>query len=336
VPANGIIDASPTVLRNASYFHVRPEMHEGSLHSWNLAFQRELASRFVLDVAYVGNRGHDVQTQFNENAATVIGLPGNAGRPLFGPFQKSADVTTWIGTKTTYHSLQTKLDRRFANGFLVTTSYTLGRGKSYVNGDSNSGIATPADIERSWARTDQDRLHTFVNSFLYQLPVGPERKWLREGALSQILGGWQVSGIFSAQSGSPIGITMSAATLNAPGNTQRPDVSGTPAVLGGIGSEVLWFDTSVFASPAANTFGYSPRNGVLDGPAYVNLDATIAKLLSFAHSIKGEFRIDIFNVTNTPHFSNPNGTFLGATFGQITSTIAGSERAMRFGFRLMF
>ena len=67
----------------------------------------------------------------------------------------------------------------------------------------------------------------------------------------------------------------------------------------------------------------------------MNLDATIAKLFSFG-KVKGEFRADIFNITNTPHFNNPNGTFLGATFGQITSTIAGSERSLRFGFRMMF
>jgi len=144
-----------------------------------------------------------------------------------------------------------------------------------------------------------------------------------------------VSGIFSAQSGAPIQITMSAAALNAPGNTQRPDIRGTPAVLGAVGPGALWFDTSVFSTPPPNTFGNALRNGVLDGPAYVNLDATIAKLFS-AGRVKGEFRVDIFNITNTPHFNNPNGTFLGATFGQITSTIAGSERSMRFGFRMMF
>jgi len=335
IPSSGIIDASPAVLRNAAYFNVPANLHEGSLHSFNVAYQRELPGRFTLDVAYVGNRGHDVQTQFAANAANVIGLPGNTGRPLFGPFGKSADVTTWIGTKTTYNSLQTKLDRRFTGGLLVTTSYTLGRGWSYVNGDSNTTIATPADIERSWARTDQDRLHSLVESFLYQLPFGPDRKWLRDGAVAQILGGWQVSGIFTAQSGSPIGITMSAATLNAPGNTQRPDVSGTPQVLGGIGPGVQWFDPAVFSSPAPNTFGNSLRNGVLDGPAYVNLDATIARVFTIGRT-KGELRADIFNVTNTPHFNNPNGTFLSSTFGQITSTIAGSERSMRFGFRLMF
>jgi len=339
IPSNGIIDASPAVLRNAGYFHVSPDMHEGSLHSFNLAFQRELPGRFTLDLAYVGNRGHDVQTQFNENAATVVGLPGNNGRPLFLPYGKSADVTTWIGTKTEYNSLQAKLDRRFSGGLLVTSSYTLGRGWSYVNGDSNSVIATPADIERSWARTDQDRLHSLVESFLYQLPFGPDRAWLRDGPLSQVLGGWQLSGIFSAQTGSPINILMSNATLNAPGNTQRPDVNGTPAVLGAIGPGNLWFDTSVFSSPAANTFGNARRNGVLDGPAYVNLDATIAKLFTIGTRTKGEFRADIFNITNTPHFQNPGNTgttYLTATFGQITSTIAGSERSMRFGFRLMF
>ncbi|PYQ78488.1 MAG: TonB-dependent receptor, partial [Acidobacteria bacterium] len=337
IPSTGVIDASPTALRNASYFHVPSNLHEGSLHSWNIAYQRELPSRFTVDIAYVGNRGHDIPTQFNENAAIVVGLPGNAGRPLFAPFNKSADVTTWIPTKSLYHSLQTKLDRRFTNGFLLTSSYTLGRGWSYNTGDSNTNIPTPADIERSWARTDQDRLHTWVESFLYQLPVGPDRRWLKEGPLSQILGGWQVGGFFTAQSGLPINFTMSAATLNAPGNTQRPNVSGTPAVLGNVGPGQLWFDTSVFSSPAANTFGNAPRNGVLDGPKFVNLDATLAKLFSFPHGVKGEFRADVFNVTNTPHFDRPNGTFLGATFGQITATAAGlDQRSMRFGFRLTF
>jgi hypothetical protein len=313
---------------------VPSNLHEGALHSFNVAFQRELPARFVVDVAYVGNRGRDVQTQFNENAATVLGL-GNAGRPLFAPFNKSADVTTWIPTKTTYNSLQTKLDRRFSNGLLVTTSYTLGRGWSYINGDSNSGISTPADIQRSWARTDQDRLHSFVSSFVYQLPVGPERKWLRDGPLSQVLGGWQVSGFFTAQSGSPIGFTMnSGANFNTPGNTWRPNVSGTPNVLGNIGAGQLWFDTSVFSAPPNNTWGNAARNGVLDGPNYYNLDLTLAKLFVLPHSIKGEFRADVFNLPNTPHFNNPGGAFGSTTFGQINSSFG--ERSMRFGFKLSF
>jgi len=333
IPSNGIIDASSAALRNASFFHIKPDTHEGSLHSFNVAVQRELPWTLTLDVAYVGNRGHDVLTQLDENAATSLGLD-NAGRPLFAPFGKTASVTTWIPLKTSYNSLQVKLDKRFSRGLSLNTSYTLGRGYSYNTGDSNSGIPTPADFERSWARTDQDRLHSFVESFLYQLPFGPGRHWLTSGPASHVLGGWQFSGFLTLQSGLPINFTMSNTNLRAPGNTQRPDVSGTPAVLGGIGPGNPWFDTSVFSTPANNTFGNAERNGVLDGPGYANLDATVAKLFSLSHGARGEFRIDVFNLTNTPHFNNPSGTYLGSTFGIVNSSFG--ERSLRFGFKVTF
>jgi len=78
-----------------------------------------------------------------------------------------------------------------------------------------------------------------------------------------------------------------------------------------------------------------PRNEFLDGPSYINLDMSLAKRLAFRR-VKGEFRVDAFNATNTPHFNNPNGTFGNVNFGQITSVIASSERSMRFGMRLTF
>ena len=261
IPASGLLDASAAALRNQSYFHVPSNLHEGALHSWNVAYQRELPARFTVDVAYVGNHGQDVIATLNENAGLVLGAD-NAGRPLFQRLGRTADVTTWVPVKTSYHSLQTKLDRRFTNGLLITTSYTLGRGKNYSDGDSNGMIVTPADIERSWARRDEDRLHVFVSSFVYLLPVGPDRRWLRTGPLGQILGNWQVSGFFTAQSGLPIDFRAADALLRAPGNRERPNVSGTPAVLGGIGPGNLWFDTSVFSAPAADTWGNVGRNSL--------------------------------------------------------------------------
>jgi len=242
-------------------------MHEGSLHTYNVAVQRELLGRFTLDVAYVGNYSNSVQTQYPENAAAQIGAPAtntNLYRPLFIPFGKTADVTDWVPLKEKYNSLQVKLDRRFSNGVLVTTSYTLARGWSYNTGDSNSGIPTPADLQRSWARTDQDRLHSLNVSFLYQIPVGPDRRWLREGVMSHVLGDWQVGGFFTAQSGLP-----------------------------------------------------------------------------FPHGIKGEFRVDVFNVLNKPHFERPNASYGSSTFGQIVAVLDSNggppdQRSMRFGLRLMF
>jgi Carboxypeptidase regulatory-like domain/TonB dependent receptor-like, beta-barrel len=336
VPSTGIIDAGTPALRNQSYFNVPSSLHEGSLHSWNVAYQRQLSANWTAEAAYVGNRGHDIPVQYNLNAGLVLGAD-NAGRPLFAPFGKTADVTSWIPLKTEFHSLQVKIDRRFANGILFTNSYTLGRGKSFNTGDSNSGIPTPADLDRSWARTDQDRLHNFVSSFLYQLPFGPDRRWVKTGALSQILGGWQVSGFFTAMSGLPINFTASATNLRAPGNTQRPDATGKPEVFGNVGPDVLWFDTSVFSAPAPNTWGNVQRNALLDGPSLVNLDATIAKLFALPRGARGEFRVDIFNLTNTPHFARPGGGFGSSTFGRITATEGGADmRSMRFGLKVTF
>jgi hypothetical protein len=167
------------------------------------------------------------------------------------------------------------------------------------------------------------------------LPWGPQGRWLQDGALGKVLGDWQLSGIFAAISGTPINFTASAAGLRAPGNTQTPNVTGKPDVLGGIGSNSLWFDTSVFSAPPAGTWGNVQRNDLLTGPAYVNLDASIVKIVRFG-SRHLEVRADIFNLTNTPHYDNPNGSLGDGNFGRVTSIIALTERTIRFGGRFNF
>jgi Carboxypeptidase regulatory-like domain len=334
IPANGIIPANTPLLLSQRYFAIPTDLHEGRLQSWNAAYQRQLPKGFTAEVAYVGNRGNVVNT-INANAGMVLGAD-NAGRPQFGPFGRTAETTAWMRSNTTYHSLQTKLDKRLSQGLMITTSYTLGRSINYWQGDSNGGIVTPADPELSRGRAEYDRLHNYVQSFVYQLPVGPNGRWLQSGPASWILGGWQVSGIFTVQSGQPINFTANAATLRAPGNTQRPNASGKPNVIGGIGANNQWFETSVFSFPDPNTFGNVKRNDTLDGPAYINLDASLAKWFTFKSDVRAEFRIDAFNATNRPQFERPNGEFGNARFGQITTTQANTERVVRFGLRLIF
>ena len=167
------------------------------------------------------------------------------------------------------------------------------------------------------------------------LPWGPDGRWLREGVAGKVLGDWQVTGVFSAISGTPIDFTASATNLRAPGNSQTPDVTGTPQVLGGIGSSELWFDTSVFSAPAANTWGNVERRGLLTGPAYVNLDASIVKIIRIG-SRRAEIRADFFNALNIAHYDNPNGTLGNANFGRITNILAQTERMIRFGGRFLF
>jgi hypothetical protein len=333
IPDSGVLDA--TLLRGESLSTVPVDRREGQLHSWNAAYQRSLPGGFTAEIAYVGNRGRDVIKDIDLNAGYTLGAD-EAGRPLRTKYGRTASNLIPIAVKSEYNSLQLKVDRRMRGGLLITNSYTLGRGYSYSNGDGTAAtIPTPADIERSWQRTSFDSTHSFANSFLYLLPLGPDGKWLRDGVAGRILGDWQVTGVFSAISGTPIDFTASAASLRAPGNSQTPDVNGTPKVIGGIGATDLWFDTSVFSAPAANAWGNVERRGLLTGPAYVNLDASVVKIIRFG-SRRAEIRADFFNALNIAHYANPNGTLGNANFGRITDILAQTERMIRFGGRLIF
>jgi hypothetical protein len=332
IPDSGIVPATP--LRSESLSVVPLDRHDGQLHSWNVAFQRTLPGAFTAEVAYVGNRGVDILKDIDLNAGYTLGA-NQAGQPLFVKYGRTAQTLQPIPLKSKYNSLQMKVDRRMRGGLLLTNSYTLGRGYSYTNGDGTGGtIPTPADIERSWQRTSFDSTHTFNSSFVYQLPWGPQGAWLKEGVLAHVLGDWQVTGLFSAISGTPIDFTAGN-NLGATGNSQTPNATGTPNVLGGIGSNKLWFDTSVFSAAPANTWGNVERRGLLTGPAYVNVDASIVKIVRFGQK-RLEVRADMFNALNIAHYMNPNGTFGNGNFGRVTEILPQTERLIRFGGRFLF
>ncbi len=336
VPSDGIIQANTPVLLASGLFYVPPDLREAKLHSYNVAFQRELFWGLTGEVAYVGNIARGVLADFDLNAGMTPGQD-NAGRPFFQKFGKTTSVRTWFPTDTGYNSLQIKVDRRFRGGWLVTSSYTFGRSITYS--DDDGGVGTPADPERSKGPAGFDRKHIYNATFVWDIPFANKSN----GFIKAIFGGWQVSGIFSAQSGTPIGFTADGANLRAPGNTQRPNVNGRPEVFGTIGPRpagntdprLLYFDPSVFSAPAANTFGNMRRNDSIRGPGYVNLDGTLIKRFRFTERIRGEVRADALNVTNSPNFNNPNGAFGNLAFGQVTGTVGG-ERLVRFGARITF
>ena len=329
IPSDGVIPANTPLLLSQSFWHVPENIQQGTIHTWNVAFQREFRWGLTGEIAYVGNRSDDVLNRFNLNAGMTPGLD-RAGQPLFVLFGKTASVENlaWEG-KTRYHALQLKLDRRFQNGWLLTNSYTFGKSKDYHS--ENGGPGTPADPERSWGYSDFNRLHTYVSTFVWALP------WFKDDtrAMKWILGNWQVSGLFTMMTGTPLDITTSAATLRAPGNTQRPDQTGAVEVYNKYGPGQLYFDTSKFTAPPANTFGNMTRNmGELRGPGFVNMDFSLVKQFGIGGSRMAEFRVDIWNLTNKIHFNNPNTSFGSTTFGQVTSGYG--ERQMRFSARFLF
>ena len=271
------------------------------------------------------------------NASQIYGS-GNNGRPEFSTaFPRTGTSRTRTNrNKSEYHGLQMKVDRRFRNGFLLTNSYTLSRSRDYVN--ENTTISTPLDFEQSWARSNFDRLHNYTLTGLYELPWGPNKRWLNEGLLGKLIGGWQVSGIFVAQSGTPLNITGDGTRLNTPGTTAYPNLNGDNRVLGGLGPGNLYFDPSVYSLPSAGVQGNMKRNGGPEGPGYWNIDGSLFKRFAVGGSRYAEFRVDAYNVTNSVRWGNPTTGFsiaTGNTFGQATAP-TGGQRSLRFGGRFVF
>jgi Carboxypeptidase regulatory-like domain/TonB dependent receptor len=337
IPSDGVIPATGSLL-NSTYDVIPPGLHEGTLHSWNVAFQRELPHAFAADIAYVGNRGVDLVMDVDTNASMVYGS-GNVGRAQFAQFNRTGTSRTRTNdNKSQYHGLQMKLDRRFQNGLMITNSYTLSRSMDYVN--ENTTIANPIDFSLSWGRSNFDRLHSYTLSSIYDLPFGQGKRWMTDSMAGKVIGGWQISGLFIAQSGTPLNITGNGTLLNTPGNTAYANANGEQKVLGGLGPGLLYFDPTVYSLPAANVQGNMKRNGGPEGPGFWEIDAALFKRFAIGASRYAEFRVDAFNVTNSVRWGNPNtayATGTGNTFGQITGVATGSgPRTLRFGGRIAF
>ncbi len=188
--------------------------------------------------------------------------------------------------------MQLKVDRRFRNGLMITNSYTFSRSKDFTN--ENTGIGTPIDFSKSWGLSNFNRTHNYVLTTIYDLPVGPGKHWLSSGAASRILGGWQLSTLFVAQSGLPLSVTASGTLLNTPGTTAYADLVGTQTILGGRGPGINYFDPSVYAQPALATQGNMSRNTGPEGPGFWQLDAALFKRFQITGSRYAEFRVDAF------------------------------------------
>ena len=149
-----------------------------------------------------------------------------------------------------------------------------------------------------------------------------------------------MNGVFAAYSGRPFNLTASGTSLNMPGNAQTPDqVKDNVEILGNVGDDGTYFDTTAFARVTEVRFGNVGRNS-MRGPGVVNLDAGLFRTFNLTPQVQLQFRVEAFNVSNTPHFANPNGNANSSNFGRILATqtadAMGRSRQFRFGLRLMF
>jgi carboxypeptidase family protein/TonB-dependent receptor-like protein len=338
---------------------------------FNVSVERQVTNDLSVSLAYIGSRGNHLTMKSDANArpATLIdGRPFvSASTPRPNPNVGAITFTT-SDAKAFYNALSVEVKKRLSAGFQLQAVYTWSKNvddstTGLGNSDFAEGLVTQPynhKADRGLASTNLGQ--NFVVNGLWSLPSP-----FHSGLASAVLGGWQVSSILKASSGTPFGPTLrgSGGSGSAPdgrrsANEQHPETvagrtvesmtSGTTAGCPGLavgqklGTPDLYFDPCAFSRPVAGFYGSAGRN-IIIGPRFINADFSLNKSFPI-HLNEGsrvQFNADFFNIANHPKFGRPQNTaiqnsngqvFAGA--GQITSTIPGSEREIQFGLKLIF
>jgi hypothetical protein len=322
-PGDAIPIADVRNARNQAFFFVDPSFRTGRAQLFNLVLQRELSPSVSVEAGYVGSVGRNMPYGVG-NLNVNDRLSDSVGR-IEAQFAQG---------RSEYHSLQAKVTRRFSRGLSLLGAYTFGKsldnGPAPFNlGRNNQAPQDPFNLDAEWGPSGNDIRHNFVGSFVYELPFSRTT-----GLLGGALGGWQVNGILNMRSGLPFNVIRNGENQVAPG--LRPNVVDDPELPRGDRDLTRYFQTAGFSAEGLgpNSPGNAGRN-ILRGPGYINLDLSVFKTFKLAQGVSAQARVEAFNVTNTPHFANPNADLSRTNFGAITSTIA-NPRIMQFAVRMLF
>lgn len=324
-----------------------PDTRTGYVQAWHFTIQRELFSKFVLDVAYAGN--HSVKlialadlNSGRPNASAAENIPLNNRRPLSG---FSIIQESFNGAWANYNALQVKLERRFAAGLYFLDTFTWSKAM-----DNISGHLEASNGDNSRIRIDDLNADKGVSSYnipfnsttvlIYDAPYGRGRKYLANApaVLNAMAGGWRLTLNNVVTSGRPVNIGYSPSSQFQVSSypTYRPNYLDGPILTPAERrTENNWFNRAAFAAPTDVTrpFGNLGRN-VAVADAFYQLDLSVHKEFALREGWKLQFRGEAFNLLNTTNFKDPQGNINNQAFGTITATRP--ARQMQFALKLLF
>jgi hypothetical protein len=333
-PSGGALPVFPSTISNSHYL----DMKVPRTMNWSLGIQQKLSRTAMLDITYVGSSAANLSYQQDINQlpeGTITANPGvniNALRPYPG----YADIYQYnTGANFIYHSLQVQVKKDFASGGLLSLAYTYSKGRTDANAYNYQPMDS-YDLRRDWGPSSYNRGNIFVFSYVYPLPFWQHgAEWYKK-----VLGGWQLSGVTTLQSGLPMNVTLAsdiAGTGVAGGATaggQRPNVVSDPRA--GV-SGAQWLNPKAFAMPQAGTFGNLGPYAVW-GPGTNNWDASVQKAFPLGERVQANFRAEFYDFPNHLSYFNVQTASFSATppanFGQVTS--ATDPRTLQFALRVSF
>jgi hypothetical protein len=337
-------------------------MRNPYMQRWQVAVQHQLPFTSLIEMSYVGNRSTRLlatqdldpiarpymSTLPTRDQTTINLLNSQVANPfypllpstnlasttvalsqLLRPHPQFSDITALENSGFSwYHAMQARVEKRFSQGLYAQYSFTWSKwmqATSYLN---------PTDPIPEKVISDLDRPYRHVLNWVYELPFGPGKRLVGSGnnALGKIVGGWQVQGVFTHQTGAALG--FGDALLN-PGETMANVL--LPASQRSVGE---WFNVSAFnrvssQQLASNIITMSSAFADLRGPAVNNWDFSAIKNTQIKERVRAQFTAAFINALNHPQFVAPNTTPTSSAFGQLTGAY-NWQRIIEFGIKLSF
>jgi hypothetical protein len=345
--------------RSIEFFNENPSAPLGQ--RWQLGIQRELPQRLLLEVSYVGNYGGSLETSRDfrplpveylsrtgvRDQNVINNLTANVANPFFGLLpgtnlagrnvsrayllsgpeyaQFSGMTSTDNRGYSTYHSLQTKVERRFSAGWTLNAAYTWSKMMEATS--RLNGYLSPL----AYTISDQDRAHRIVISGIWELPFGRGKALMNTSRVAdKLVGGWQLMGVYTGQGGAP---------LNWGNVLFMGDIHSITRPKGDRKVE-SWFNTAGFDRNSANQLQFNYRtfpNRLSDVRADgTNLwDLSVLKNTRIHERYNVQFRAEFLNAWNHPNFGGPNTSPTSSAFGQVTSQ-RGFPRRIQITTRFLF
>lgn len=344
--------------------------------NWDFDVQQQLPGGILVDAAYVGSHGVHLnlagEANYNINQLTpdaiALGskLQQSVANPFYGIIKTGPEAAKTVplsyllapfpqfntvyasfptGGYSDYHALQLKVEKRFSRGLTALLSFT---GQKLIDdfsqlsnvGNSTGGIQDIYNGQGERAVSSNDRSRRLVISGTYEMPFGRGKTFGKDWNrfLDGVIGGWQINGIYSYQTGFPISVTAANTCTNCGVNTIRPNNNGQSAELSGPVSARLneYFNTAVFSQPAPFTFGNTGRTlPDVRAPSGENIDFSLFKIFRPIERLTVELRGEAFNLLNQVVFGMPNTSYNSNQFGVISSQ-ANGPRNIQFGLKLLF
>lgn len=309
----------------------------GYVQNYNFGVQASPFRNFVLDIGYAGSDSTHLPATTNVNQPAPSPTGSVASRrpyPQFGSISYQDSSAT-----ANFNSLQVLAEKRYSNGLELAASYTYAKSLDTVSDGSGDASAPPyAFYVRGtmYGLSSFNETHRLVLSYVYELPFGSGKRYFNgtRGLANRLIGGWELSGIGTFESGRPFTLLVSQDRNNTGGSSiDRPNLVGNPYNVPGGQTPDHWFNTAAYALPAFGTDGNVGRN-TLNGPGFDELDFSVIKNNRIGEGKNLQFRAEIFNLPNHPNFDLPNNTIDSAQAGEIFT--AEASRQIQLGLKFVF